>query len=348
MSESAAEAYIIAGLTSSDLIGVCLGAIGATLVLVGCYYASTLISKDPRDIETWQKLLAISLLLSGMLLSVAGLSGTLWDELTEPVPLTQSSDAVGPVAPGKSFGNLLANGRVERMIKLVVRKASESGTRTSLGTDGDLYTLVGDFDEMKARNAADAVRLLGGTVEDGDVVTAIVFPRAPHRITPASAQGMLQTISAAQAGLDGNKFDLSAALSPAALQGLALGQERPDLSIWAWSTYGKFYPEYCKLALDIRCGRADAASAKLEQIANWHPLGFSERAPMLQDACAKEAVETLCGIKDAASAWASLKPYYGARVFYIKNEPLTALPGRLLVEFDFPAQQRIPDLTLAP
>jgi len=350
MTDGQAEAYIIAGLTSSDLIGVCLGAIGATLVLVGAYFASILISKDPRDIENWQKLLAISLLMSGLLLSIAGLSGTLWDELTEPVPVTQASDAVGPIAPGKSYSNLLTNGRVERMIKLVVRKpASSEPTRTSLGNDGDAYTLVGDFDEMKGRSAADAVRFLGGTIEDGDVVTAIVFPRNPHRITPASAQGLLQTVGAAQVGLDGNKLDLSAGLSPAALQGLQLGQERPDLATWAWSSYGKFYPDYCKLALDIKCGRAtDAASAKIEQIANWHPLGFSERASLLKDVCAKEAVETLCGIKDAASAWASLKPYYGARAFYIKNEPLTALPGRLIIEFDFPEQQRIPDLTLAP
>lgn len=347
MTDARAETFIIAGLTSSDLIGVVLGTVGATLVLVGAYYASVLISKDPREIENWQKLLALSLLMSGLLLSIAGLSGTLWDELTEPVPVTQAIDAVGPVPPGKSFTSLLNNGRVERMIKLVVRKPSDAVTRTSIGSEGDLYALVGDFDEMKGRSAADAVRLLGGKVEDGDVVTAIVFPRNPHRITPASAQGLLQTVSAAQGGTDGNKLDLPTRLSPAALQGLQLSAERPDLSTWAWKTYGKFYPEYCKLALDIKCGRADAGSVKIEQIANWHPLGFSERAPLVKDACAAEAQETLCGIKDAVSAWASLKPYYGARIFYIKNEPLTAVPGRLIIEFDFPEQQRIPDLTLA-
>lgn len=347
MTDAPAEQFIIAGLTSSDLIGVVLGAVGATLVLVGAYYASILISKDPRDIENWQKLLALSLLLSGLLLSIAGLSGTLWDELTEPIPTTQAMDAVGPVPPGKSFSNLLNNGRVERMIKLVVRKPSESGTRASLGTDGDLYTLVGDFDEMKGRTAADAVTLLGGKVEDGDVVTAIVFPRNPHRITPASAQGLLQTVAAAQAGADGIKLDLSTVLTPAALQALQIGVDRPDLSTWAWKTYGKFYPDYCKLALDIRCGQTGAGSVKIEQIANWHPLGFSERAPLVKDACAADARETLCGIKDASSAWASLKPYYGGRIFYIKNEPLTSVPGRLIIEFDFPETQRIPDVTLA-
>jgi hypothetical protein len=32
----------------------------------------------------------------------------------------------------------------------------------------------------------------------------------------------------------------------------------------------------------------------------------------------------------------------------MKNEPLSALPGRLLIEFDDPEHQRIPDLGIAP
>jgi hypothetical protein len=44
MSDAVTE---IAQLAPSDLLGVCLGVVGALLVLFGAYYASVLISKDP-------------------------------------------------------------------------------------------------------------------------------------------------------------------------------------------------------------------------------------------------------------------------------------------------------------
>ena len=348
MSDGQAQSYVIAGLTSYDLIGVCLGAIGATLVLVGAYLASVLISKDPREIETSQKLLAISLLMSGLILSIAGLSGTLWDELTEPMPQVQSSDLTGPIPAGKSFTNLLANARVERLIKLIVRKPGAEASRepASLGAESELYTLVGDFDEMKGRTAADAVRLLGGSIEPGDVVTAIMFPRDPHRITPASAQGLLQTAASAQPDGNASKFDLSSKLSPDALAALQLGEPRPDLSLWAWKSYGKFYSDYCKVALDVRCGRGGSDAPQIGAVANWHPLGFAEKTPLVKDLCASDAVQTLCRIDNPSALWPSLKPYYGGRIFFIKNEALTAVPGRLLIEFDAPEDQKIPDLNL--
>jgi hypothetical protein len=44
MSDAVTE---IAQLAPSDLLGLCLGVVGALLVLFGAYYASVLISKDP-------------------------------------------------------------------------------------------------------------------------------------------------------------------------------------------------------------------------------------------------------------------------------------------------------------
>jgi len=83
MSDAATE---MAQLAPSDLLGLCLGVIGALLVLFGAYYASVLMSKDPRDIEPRQKLTAVGLLLFGLVLSLAGLSGALWNELTDGQP----------------------------------------------------------------------------------------------------------------------------------------------------------------------------------------------------------------------------------------------------------------------
>jgi hypothetical protein len=90
MSDAVTE---IAQLAPSDLLGLCLGVIGALLVLFGAYYASVLISKDPRDIEPGQKLTAVGLLLFGLVLSLAGLSGALWTELTQDLPSASAGDS---------------------------------------------------------------------------------------------------------------------------------------------------------------------------------------------------------------------------------------------------------------
>jgi CDP-diglyceride synthetase len=90
MSDAVTE---IAKLAPSDLLGLCFGVIGALLVLFGAYYASVLISKDPRDIEPGQKLTAVGLLLFGLVLSLTGLSGALWTELTQNRPPASAGDS---------------------------------------------------------------------------------------------------------------------------------------------------------------------------------------------------------------------------------------------------------------
>jgi hypothetical protein len=268
---------MVAGLSSSDLLGVGLGATGAILVLVGAYLASILINEDPCEIAAGRKLTVIAMLLSGFVLSIAGLSGTLWDEVTEPAPR-----AAGAVTPAQSFDNLLANARVERLIRLVVRKrdatARDFGEPGALGEEGELYTLVADYDEMRGKTAAGAAKSFGLTVAPGDRIAAIIFPRQPRRITPASALGLLQTV--AEAGSEGDA------------------------------------------------------------------LGFSERLQPPQDPCGGDAQVELCRIADPKSQWPAFAPYYGARVFFIKNEPLASLEGRIRIDFDAPDRQRIPDLDL--
>jgi hypothetical protein len=66
------------------------------LVLGGAYYASVLISKDPREIGPRQKLTAIGLLLFGLVLSLAGLSGALWTEFTDDQPPASAADSSSP------------------------------------------------------------------------------------------------------------------------------------------------------------------------------------------------------------------------------------------------------------
>ena len=48
MSELSGREFLLAQLAPSDLLGICLGLIGAALVLGGAYYATILINKAPR------------------------------------------------------------------------------------------------------------------------------------------------------------------------------------------------------------------------------------------------------------------------------------------------------------
>ena len=320
-------------------------------MLGGAYLASVLINRDLREISARQKLTTIALLLTGLVLSIAGLSGALWEELVEPEPPVRFGDTPNLVSPSQSFKDLLTNARVERLIHLVVRKPNElqSGDQLkSLGKDGQAYTLVADYDEMRGRTAAEAARLLGATVEAGDRVSAIIFRRQLRKITPVSAIGLMQMVVEVDAKLDaGKKLGIEERLSPDALKGLGLGQDKPPLDVWAWSTYGVHYPDYCKLAQKFRCDPTYAAHGALGEIdANWHSLGFSERVQAVKEPCGKEADDKFCPITDPASIWPSLALYYGARIFYIKNEPVSSLDGRVLIDFDLPEIQRIPSLDL--
>ena len=344
-------AFQMAELAPSDLAGLILGVIGALLVLGGAYLASVLINKDPRQISAGQKLTTIALLLTGLVLSIAGLSGALWEELTEPESPVRVGETPNLVSPSQSFKDLLTNARVERLIRLVLRKPNEPqfGDQLKwLGKDGQAYTLVADYDEMRGRTAAEAARLLGATVEAGDRVSAIIFRRQPSKITPVSAIGLMQMVSEVDAKLDaGKKLGIEQRLSPSALAALQLGQDRPPLDVWAWSTYGVYYPDYCNLAQEFRCDPTYAAHGALGEIdANWHPLGFSERVQAVKEPCGKEADDKFCSIADPVAIWPSLAPYYGARIFYIKNEPVSSLDGRVLIDFDLPEIQRIPSLDL--
>jgi hypothetical protein len=93
ISDAAAD---VVRLAPSDVLGLCLGVVGALLVLGGAYYASVLISKDPREIGPRQKLTAIGLLLFGLVLSLAGLSGALWTELTDDQPPPSADGSSSP------------------------------------------------------------------------------------------------------------------------------------------------------------------------------------------------------------------------------------------------------------
>src|SRR4029079_15928072 len=256
----------------------------------------------------------------------------------EPEAVVAECQAATVVTPAHSFRNLLTNARVERLIKFKLHKRGVPYPSTMLGPQDASLTIVADYDELCGHTVADAVRLLGYKIQPGDAVTAIAFPRAPWRITPAGALGLLQIVAAAEAGLDsGKKRAIEQALSPAAVKGLTLGEERPPLEVWAWSAYAPYYPEYCQLALKFRCDPSYAAAAKFGAFDHsWHPLGFAEQTKMLNDLCTEEAEAKLCRIANAQTAWPELKPYYGARIFLIENAPLSAVAGKVVIDFEAP------------
>jgi hypothetical protein len=157
-----------------------------------------------------------------------------------------------------------------------------------------MFTFVADYEEMRGRNVTEAARLMGTTLEHGQKVSAIIFPRKGRKIIPVNARGLLQAIAEVESTLptDAVKLEVSQKLSADALAALELDDQKQPISAWAWENYREFYPEYCKLVQRLRCkgSSQSAARAKLGEINDdWHPLGFSCGKPLFANPCIRRA-----------------------------------------------------------
>ena len=70
---------------------------------------------------------------------------------------------------------------------------------------------------------------------------------------------------------------------------------------------------------------------------DWHPLGFSQMG-IKKDPCGVP-VKTYCEFEDWKKAGAQFKSNFGARVFLIRNLEIAKISGRILIDFNKPAEQ---------
>ncbi len=256
------------------------------------------------------------------------------------------------IDPKEVLSRLEENSEVDWLIRLIAydpnRQPQLSLDRlTHLGHESQLYTFVAPYEELRGYTVKEAVHKFGGLLDRHSHVSAILFPLPGHDkpLYPANARGLLQIVKKIDESKDPavegyQSFDFSQ-LGKDQLAAL----EDTHRKSWSWNEYGRFYKRYCQLAQSIRCAKSSyTAMAQIGQLnGDWHPLGLSRLLPSEFNSCSDDATNKQCNI----AKWEDtqdLQTTFGARVFFIENMALSDIPGRVLVDFDKPESQVIPDL----
>jgi hypothetical protein len=189
--------------------------------------------------------------------------------------------------------------------------------------------------------------MTGGTFTDGHRVSAIIFPLRTQ-LYPANARGLLQVIQEVEARKD---VDLSKPflrgtnyLNREELEEL---ERHKEINSYRFSNYQDKYRRYCELAQQFRCDMTYSARDYIGGLnMDWHPLGLAQR-DVEKDPCFRPD-PNYCAISDWKSAKSALLPEFGTRAFFIRNQEINAIPGRMLMDFGEPVHQLIPDIGLRP
>jgi hypothetical protein len=194
--------------------------------------------------------------------------------------------------------------------------------------------------------------MLGGNIEYNYHVTAIIFRRDGRRLWPANARGVLQLVNDIQNSIKDihpeKYFSIDKYLgNDSAFENLSLEY----LGSWRWDQYGAHYKSFCEAVQHFRCDRdrhpdrdftAKSRIGLLEP--DWHPLGFSRRESV-RGKCDRSIWEE-CNITNFDAAIPSLLEIFGARVFLMNNIEIKTIDGRVMIDFDRPSEQLIPDINM--
>src|SRR4029077_3925660 len=203
---------------------------------------------------------------------------------------------------------------------------------------------VADYSELRNLSVSEAVEKIGLSMDDIVGVSAIIFPITGRPLYPANARGVLQVVSnidhehANDPATEYRRFDgLATKIAPS---------ELADHSIpsYGWEQFKQSYLRFCRLAQEFRCAETPySAATRFGTLSrDWHPLGFARQTK--EDPC-NSAVD-LCSTETAK--WddvvkKQIKEQQIARVFLIDNYAINSIPGRYMVDFDNPKDQKIID-----
>jgi len=247
-------------------------AVGLLLLCVAIIFAGVALKSDPEKTPLWLKGGLFVCLIFGIAFSAVGPSAAIFIVSQKPIR----------VSAEKAFQNLKTNERTSWLIRLVAyqpqRDAGLSiGRIEKLGPADQQYTFVAPYNELIGYSAAEAVRMLGGTLKQGQHVSAIIFALPDGiRLYPANARGLLQVIQRVETapGAAISKALLSGTneLTSAELEDL---QKDDALFVWAWDSYKGLYKHYCEVTHKFRCKSDYTARHLIGSInVDWHPLGF--------------------------------------------------------------------------
>jgi hypothetical protein len=258
-----------------------------------------------------------------------------------PIGSDQYEVARPPVTAAVAFENLKSNRRVEWLIRMIPYTSAaplENGKVDSLGPTGQDYTFVASYEELRGYRVDFAIRKTGYAVRPGQKVIAIIFPLRERELIPANARGVLQVILKLDA-----KHAGEAGYTPANVKMLPekVRNTLDDTGIesWQWDKYQHMYKDFNEQLNAIRLQQGNASALKFmgQLDRDWHPAGYS----MIIDTTPNWIPEDFQLI--AAGENVAI-PSFGARAFLLQNLKLSEIPGRVIIDFQDPAQQYIPDL----
>jgi hypothetical protein len=253
--------------------------------------------------------------------------------------------------PDLALKHLEDNVRVNYLVRLVsYDPVSDAGLALdrleNLGPKEQVYSFVASYDELVGYSASEAVEKIGGIYRPNHRVAAIIFPLLDQRLYPANARGLLQVVNDVEKRKDLPELKERFFVGDRLLNKDDEAElESTEIYSYRLENFGKQYQHYCELTYNFKCDKANLYSSRtyIGGISrDWHPLGFSQMG-IKKDPCGVP-VKTYCEFEDWKKAGAQFKSNFGARVFLIRNLEIAKIPGRILIDFNKPAEQRIPDI----
>jgi hypothetical protein len=318
-----------------------LSVVGFALLLIAGVLAYIAIKSKPEELSLWIKLALFISLLGGMLFSAAGPSLALFY-------VSQSAlTTIQKMGSARAFKNLEENKKVDYVVRLI---AYDQGEEPKLGIDqlknlgppDQIYSFVASYDELVGYTVKEAIEKIGQRYVNGNGVSAIIFPLRTN-LFPANARGLVQVVQEIEQRKDielKKKFLEGAnVLNPGELKDLS----SKDIPSYRIVSFRDKYRHYCELSHQFYCEPSYSARTFVGGLSkDWHPLGFSQRNPP-DDACSIP-VGTYCDFQDWEKARGTYQKDFGSRAFLIRNLEINRIPGRILIDFDNPNEQVVPEI----
>ena len=299
------------------------------------------IKSKPDELSLWIKVALFVSLVGGMLFSAAGPSLALFYVSESALTSIQKMNSA------RAFRNLEENKKVNYVVRLIGYDPNEEpklgiDQLKRLGPPDQIYSFVASYDELVGYKVKEALEKIGQPYVNGNKVSAIIFPIRTN-LFPANARGLVQVIQEIEQRKDielKKKFlDGANLLNPGELKELS----SKDIPTYRIMSFKDKYRHYCELSQQFFCDPGYSSRTFIGGLyKDWHPLGFSQKSPP-EDACSIPT-STFCEFQDWEKARAAFQNDFGSRAFLIRNLEIDRIPGRILIDFDNPTEQFIPEI----
>lgn len=316
-----------------------LSSVGLLLLVLAGSLAYQAMTKKPDDLPKYFGIALFTSLLGGMIFSAAGPSLALF--WVSQIPIKR-------VSADLALDNLEQNKQVKWVVRLISFNQALEPDRgidrlQRLGPPKQLFSFVASYEELAGYTVKDALEMIGGKYTPGDRVSAVIFPlRTP--LFPANARGLLQVIQDVEGRKDTEikeKFlHGNNTLNGDELKNL----KADDIPSYRVANFKDKYQHFCELTYKFICDETSYSARDYVGglYKDWHPLGFSQRKPP-EDRCSTPK-EKYCAFSDWKTTKATFNGLFGSRAFLIRNMEINLIPGRILIDFENPTEQLIPDI----